>query len=59
MLLPGSELKNKDQLELFKMASYFGFRELMSGIWIRPNNLSQNMDELAKKLPVVHTSMAL
>jgi phenylacetic acid degradation operon negative regulatory protein len=45
-----NELKSKEQNELFKMASYFGFRELMPGICIRPNNLSQTLDELAKKI---------
>lgn len=50
LLHSSGEIKSKEQIELFKMASYFGFRELMPDIWIRPNNLSQTFDELANKI---------
>lgn len=43
-------LKTKDQQALNKMVHHFGFRELMSGIWIRPNNLVRTIAQLSEQI---------
>lgn len=50
VLNSAASLKVKDAKAIYKMASYFGFRELLSGVWIRPNNLRQSLGELSLQI---------
>jgi len=50
LLNSSSALKTKEEQSLMKMAHYFGFRELIQGVWVRPNNLSRSTDDLAQQI---------
>ncbi len=45
-----SMMKAKERKVIFKMAAYFGFRELMPGTWIRPNNLNRDLQGLSQQI---------
>lgn len=50
VLNSSQSLKTKDQQALTKMVHHFGFREMMTGVWIRPNNLVRSTDELSQQI---------
>lgn len=51
-------LKAKEQQSLHKMVHHLGFRELMLGVWIRPNNLLRTIEELSEQITLLAHSNA-